>query len=80
MPQYFLDGDDESLDRVIAEAMAQLLDEAQRVIDDPGRPRADEPASGLACHPALDIDRTEGDAGFSDWLSDQPPPANGFAA
>lgn len=78
MAQYFLEGDDgETLDNVSAETMAQVLEAARRVVDG---------AAGLgrdaapACHPALAVDWSEGDAGFVDWLSDRPPPGNDFAA
>jgi hypothetical protein len=82
MTQYFLEGDDgESLDSVIADAMTQVLDEARRVVDGAANPRRDAPSSsGLACHPALSVDWSEGDAGFSDWLSNRPPSGNDFAA
>jgi hypothetical protein len=81
MDEYFLPGDHvESLDDVITEALAQVLDEARRVVDAAATPRPDvSHSSGLPCHPALAVDWSEGDAGFVDWSSDRPPPGDGFA-
>ena len=71
MDQDFLSGDDdEDLDSLIAGAIAQMLDEAQQVVDGVERPGRNDPlTSGLPCHPALTVYWTEGDAGFTDWFS-----------
>ncbi len=81
MAQHFINGDDGEaldLDALIADAVSRVLDEAQLVVDGVDGHGPSKPLeSGMPCHPALAVDWTEGDAGFTDW-SNRPLSGNGY--